>query len=118
MAIKVPQSFANISTGCVSYQANYYDVLNIPKSSTHGEIKSAYYRLSMMYHPDKNQGSESAAIKFREINQAYEVLGNFRLRRLYDRGVYVTVQSQTNITCILINCCRHNTHGNRIQIRP
>lgn len=118
MAIKVPQSFANISTGCMSCQANYYDVLNIPKSSTHGEIKSAYYRLSMMYHPDKNQGSESAAIKFREINQAYEVLGNFRLRRLYDKGVYVTVKPVSNKLYLYTNCCRHNTHGNRIQIRP
>lgn len=67
--------------------ANHYEVLGISKNSTQAEIKSAYYRLSMMYHPDKNQGSESAAIKFREITQAYEILGNFRLRRLYDKGI-------------------------------
>lgn len=78
---------ANIFTGAITYSANYYEDLGISKNSTQGEIKAAYYRLSMLYHPDKNQGSESAAIKFREITQAYEVLGNFRLRRLYDKGV-------------------------------
>ncbi|KAM7361135.1 dnaJ homolog subfamily C member 30, mitochondrial [Cochliomyia hominivorax] len=85
---------ANISTGNVVCSANYYEALGISKNSTQGEIKAAYYRLSMLYHPDKNQGSESAAIKFREITQAYEVLGNFRLRRLYDKGIIHTAGSQ------------------------
>ncbi|XP_065354868.1 dnaJ homolog subfamily C member 30, mitochondrial [Calliphora vicina] len=85
---------ANIFTGPVTYSANYYEALGISKNSTQGEIKAAYYRLSMLYHPDKNQGSESAAIKFREITQAYEVLGNFRLRRLYDKGIIHTAGSQ------------------------
>ncbi|XP_037806419.1 dnaJ homolog subfamily C member 30, mitochondrial-like [Lucilia sericata] len=85
---------SNISTGSATYNANYYEALGISKNSTQGEIKAAYYRLSMLYHPDKNQGSESAAIKFREITQAYEVLGNFRLRRLYDKGIIHTAGSQ------------------------
>lgn len=85
------QSVANISIGTVIYNANYYESLGISKNSTQGEIKAAYYRLSMLYHPDKNQGSESAAIKFREITQAYEVLGNFRLRRLYDKGIWLKI---------------------------
>ncbi|XP_075145884.1 dnaJ homolog subfamily C member 30, mitochondrial-like [Haematobia irritans] len=83
----------NISTGNVKY-ANHYEVLGISKKSTQGEIKAAYYRLSMLYHPDKNQGSESAAVKFREITQAYEVLGNYKLRRLYDKGIIHTAGSQ------------------------
>lgn len=41
----------------------------------------------MVYHPDKNKDSESAADKFREITEAYEVLGNYRLRKLYDKGI-------------------------------
>ena len=41
----------------------------------------------MLYHPDKNKDSEDAAEKFREITAAYEVLGNFRLRKLYDKGI-------------------------------
>jgi len=48
----------------------------------------------MLYHPDRNQGSESAAKKFREINQAYEILGNYRLRRLYDKGIVHTAGAQ------------------------
>ncbi|ALC47206.1 CG11035 [Drosophila busckii] len=48
----------------------------------------------MIYHPDRNEGSESAVKKFREINQAYEVLGNYRLRRLYDKGIVHTAGAQ------------------------
>lgn len=76
----------NISFSPILFSVNYYEALGIPRNSTQSEIKAAYYRLSMLYHPDKNQGCESAAIKFREITQAYEVLGNFKLRRLYDKG--------------------------------
>lgn len=50
-------------------------------------MKSAYYSLSMQYHPDKNKDDLEAAEKFREITAAYEVLGNFRLRKLYDKGM-------------------------------
>lgn len=73
---------------------DYYGALGIPAKSTQSEIKAAYYKLSMVYHPDKNQGSESAAKKFREITQAYEVLSNYRLRRLYDKGIIHTAGPQ------------------------
>ncbi|SPP83587.1 dnaJ homolog subfamily C member 30, mitochondrial [Drosophila guanche] len=84
----------NLHTTCSSWQLNYYDALGIGKRSTQNEIKAAYYKLSMLYHPDKNQGSDSAAKKFRDINQAYEVLGNYRLRRLYDKGIVHTAGAQ------------------------
>ncbi|XP_058977655.1 dnaJ homolog subfamily C member 30, mitochondrial [Musca domestica] len=80
---------AKISTSS-TLLADHYDVLGISRKATQTEIKAAYYRLSMLYHPDKNQGSDSAALKFREITQAYEVLGNYKLRRLYDKGVIHT----------------------------
>ncbi|XP_017119690.1 dnaJ homolog subfamily C member 30, mitochondrial [Drosophila elegans] len=73
---------------------SHYDALGIAQKCTQNEIKAAYYKLSMLYHPDRNQGSESAAKKFREINQAYEVLGNYRLRRLYDKGIVHTAGAQ------------------------
>ncbi|KAH8359210.1 hypothetical protein KR093_005266 [Drosophila rubida] len=76
------------------WQANFYDALGIAKGCTQNEIKAAYYKLSMLYHPDRNDGSESAALKFREITQAYEVLGNYRLRRLYDKGIVQTPGSR------------------------
>lgn len=68
---------------CVANKS-HYEALNITKTATHKEIKDAYYRLSMIYHPDKNKGSEEAAKIFRDITAAYEVLGNVRQRKLYD----------------------------------
>jgi len=70
---------------CVAYKS-HYEALNLSKSATHKEIKDAYYRLSMIYHPDKNKGSEEAAKHFRDITSAYEILGNVRQRKLYDSG--------------------------------
>lgn len=70
-------------------QRNFYDDLDIPKTATQSEIKSAYYGLSKVFHPDKNEGSEKASKRFREISAAYEVLGNFRTRRMYDKGLLV-----------------------------
>lgn len=67
--------------------SNLYDVLGVTSRATHREIKAAYYKLSMTYHPDKNKNSEMASQKFREITQAYEILGNFANRRKYDRGI-------------------------------
>ncbi|XP_030562497.1 dnaJ homolog subfamily C member 30, mitochondrial [Drosophila novamexicana] len=83
-----------LHTTHAQWQLNHYDALGIGKRSTQNEIKAAYYKLSMIYHPDRNKGSESAAKKFREISQAYEVLGNFRLRRLYDKGIVHTAGAQ------------------------
>jgi DnaJ family protein C protein 30 len=48
----------------------------------------------MEFHPDKNKGSEEAAQKFRAITEAYEVLGNLRLRKLYDKGILHTAGAQ------------------------
>lgn len=74
-----------ITAKCLRDQ-NHYDVLGVTPKATQSDIKTAYYKLSMKYHPDKNKNSEVAAQKFRDISTAYEVLGNFKLRRLYDRG--------------------------------
>ena len=63
---------------------DYYDVLGVPKSSTEKEIKKAYKRLAMKYHPDKNQGDAQAADKFKEIKEAYEILTNADKRGQYD----------------------------------
>lgn len=78
----------NINTNTVicTVCKSHYEALNIPRTATHKEIKDAYYRLSMIYHPDKNKGSKEAANIFRDITSAYEVLGNVRLRGLYDKG--------------------------------
>lgn len=93
--------FKNINVNAITYVVykSHYEALNISKTATHKEIKDAYYRLSMIYHPDKNKGSEEAANIFRDITSAYEVLGNVRQRRLYDSGcspVQKTSQYTTN----------------------
>ncbi|XP_067015042.1 dnaJ homolog subfamily C member 30, mitochondrial [Anabrus simplex] len=73
---------------------NHYDSLGITPKATQSDIKAAYYKLSMMYHPDKNKGSDVASEKFRAISEAYEVLGNFKLRKLYDKGILHTAGPQ------------------------
>lgn len=76
-------SFCFFALG-VSAQSEYYKSLGISPESTEADIKSAYRRLSVKYHPDKNPGNEEAALKYLEITKAYEVLANSELRQVYD----------------------------------
>ncbi|URD80191.1 DnaJ [Musa troglodytarum] len=64
---------------------NYYDVLQVPKGASEEQIKRAYRKLALKYHPDKNQGNEEANKRFAEINNAYEVLSDPEKRNIYDR---------------------------------
>lgn len=76
----------NFSTGNNLCKKSHYDVLGITPKATQVDVKAAYYNLSKVYHPDRNDGSTDAAQKFRDITEAYEILGNYKLRRLYDKG--------------------------------
>lgn len=69
---------------------NLYEALGLKSSATPREIKKAYYDLTFKYHPDKNEDSEDAATKFREVTEAYEILGNYSLRKKYDKGIPIT----------------------------
>ncbi|KAF8768464.1 DnaJ subfamily C member 30 like protein [Argiope bruennichi] len=66
---------------------NLYDSLGVKSSATPAEIKKAYYDLSFKYHPDRNKDSVEASNKFREVTEAYEILGNYGLRKRYDKGL-------------------------------
>jgi curved DNA-binding protein len=65
---------------------DYYGTLGIPRNASDTEIKKAYRKLAMQYHPDRNPGKEKwANDKFKEINEAYGVLGDPQKRKQYDR---------------------------------
>ena len=64
---------------------DYYKILGVSKTATEKEIKSAFRKLAQRYHPDKNPGDNKAEEKFKEINEAYEVLGDPQKRAKYDR---------------------------------
>jgi molecular chaperone DnaJ len=64
---------------------NYYEKLGVKRDATEKEVKQAYRKLARQYHPDVNPGDKSAEAKFKEINEAYEILSDKDKRRKYDK---------------------------------
>src|SRR5690606_1513817 len=64
---------------------DYYDVLGVSRTADQAEIKSAYRKLAIKYHPDKNPGNKEAEEKFKEAAEAYEILSNPEKRQRYDQ---------------------------------
>src|SRR5574344_1998574 len=64
---------------------DYYKILNLDKNASDEDIKKAYHKLAVKYHPDKNQGNKAAEEKFKEVTEAYEVLSDTDKRKNYDQ---------------------------------
>ena len=86
---------------------DYYDVLGVKREASADDIKRAYRRMAMKYHPDKNPGNKEAEDKFKECAEAYEVLSNPDKRKRYDqfghdgmRGVGMRDYSHMNVNDI------------------
>src|SRR2546423_5340989 len=65
---------------------DYYKTLGVDKKATADEIKKAYRKLARQYHPDRNPDDKKAEERFKEVSQAYDVLGDPEKRKQYDSG--------------------------------
>jgi molecular chaperone DnaJ len=71
---------------------DYYEVLGIQKNASKDDIKKAYRKLAIQYHPDKNPGNKTAEEKFKEATEAYEILGDDQKRQAYDQFGFAGVE--------------------------
>ena len=91
--------------GHAAAAADYYKTLGLTRGASDDQIKRAYRKLALKYHPDKNPGDEKAANQFAEIGNAYEVLSDSEKRRIYDRHGEEGVSSRAG---------RHDMSGARL----
>lgn len=75
-------------------QLNYYAILGLKRTATHAEIKAAYKKLAIQYHPDKHQGNAYFEEQFKQVNAAYQVLSNPNKRYHYDQQLEYLAQQQ------------------------
>jgi len=72
---------------------DYYEILGVSKGATADEIKKAYRKVAMQYHPDRNPGDKAAEEKFKEAAEAYEILSDTDKKTQYDRYGHAGVSS-------------------------
>ena len=73
---------------------DYYEVLGVSKNASQDEIKKAYRKMAMKYHPDKNQNDKTAEEKFKEAAEAYDVLSTPQKKEMYDRHGHAGMENQ------------------------
>lgn len=95
---------------------DYYKILGVEKTASEKDIKKAYRRLARQYHPDVNPGDKKAEAKFKEINEAYEVLGDAEKRKQYDElGAYVNSSGGFNEDFLRQHGYGNQFNGGNIQ---
>lgn len=90
--------------------ATHYDVLGVTQSASSEEIKKAYRRQSLTYHPDRNRSDPSATGKFQNIGKAFAVLRDEDRRRNYDMSLQLRTRSNSD-SCRADTCCEHPYHS-------
>src|SRR5260370_28038823 len=100
---------------------DYYKLLDLPKTATEAEIKKAYRRLAMKFHPDRNPDDPAAEHKFKECKEAYEVLTNAQKRAVYDQFGHAGLEGGRGGGVRAREAFRHNFGGkvgDRFSGRP
>ncbi|RME15037.1 MAG: molecular chaperone DnaJ [Bdellovibrio sp.] len=75
---------------------DYYSILQVPKNASAEELKKAYRKLALKYHPDKNPGDKQAEEMFKKVSEAYDVLRDPQKRKLYDQFGHISTQPGFN----------------------
>ena len=112
----------------MTQKRDYYETLGVGREAAADEIKKAYRKLAMKYHPDKNPDDKAAEVKFKEATEAYEVLSDDNKRRMYDQ--YETPAATNTLSAmaamsgrrgsramspIFSPCTRHGMRGLRLS---
>lgn len=83
--------------GTIMSKRDFYDVLGVNRDASEDDIKKAYRKLAMKYHPDRNPDSKEAENKFKEVKEAYEILSDAQKRAAYDQYGHAGVDSQAGM---------------------
>ena len=75
---------------------DYYDVLGVQKNSSPEQIKAAYRKLAVKYHPDKNPGDKASEEKFKEASEAYHILSDKERKQNYDNLSLIHISEPTS----------------------
>ena len=87
---------------------DFYEVLGVPKNASDDEIKKAYRKLAMKWHPDRNQGDASAESKFKEVKEAYDMLSDAEKRGAYDQYGHAGVDPNMRGLNLSVDNVLHN----------